>query len=60
MNRSAKDKIHYENFKNEAKIVELKSNISNKKIKVVKWRGQIFQSKSLVEVFDKVKINYLK
>jgi len=60
MNRSAKEKIHYENFKNEAKIVELKSNISNKKIKVVKWRGQIFQSKSLVEVFDKVKINYLK
>lgn len=58
MNRSAKEKIHYENFKKEAKIVELKSNTS--KIKVVKWRGQIFQSKSLVEVFDKVKVNYLK
>lgn len=58
MNRSAKEKIHYENFKNEAKIVELKSSTS--KIKVVKWRGQIFQSKSLVEVFDKVKVNYLK
>lgn len=58
MRISAKEKIHYENFKNEAKIVELKSSIS--KIKVVKWRGQIFQSKSLVEVFDKVKVNYLK
>jgi hypothetical protein len=58
MNRSAKEKIHYENFKKEAKIVELKSSTS--KIKVVKWRGQIFQSKSLVEVFDKVKVNYLK
>jgi hypothetical protein len=58
MNRSAKEKIYYENFKKEAKIVELKSSTS--KIKVVKWRGQIFQSKSLVEVFDKVKVNYLK
>lgn len=58
MNRSAKEKIHYENFKKEAKIVELKSPTS--KIKVIKWRGQIFQSKSFVEVFDKVKTNYLQ
>jgi hypothetical protein len=58
MNRSAKDKVHYENFKKEAKIVELKSQTS--KIKVIKWRGQIFQSKSYVEVFDKVKDTYLK
>ena len=58
MNRSAKEKVHYENFKKEAKIVELKSSTS--KIKVIKWRGQIFQSKSFVEVFDKVKVNYLR
>ena len=57
MNRSAKEKIHYENFKKEAKIVELKSQTN--KIKVIKWRGQIFQSKSFVEVFDKVKVTYL-
>lgn len=58
MNRSAKEKVHYENFKKEAKIVELKSATS--KIKVIKWRGQIFQSKSFVQVFDKVKTHYLK
>jgi len=58
MNRSAKEKEHYENFKKEAKIVELKSQ--NNKIKVIKWRGQIFQSKSFVQVFGKVKDAYLK
>jgi hypothetical protein len=58
MNRSAKDKVHYENFKKEAKIVELKSE--NNKIKVIKWRGQIFQSKSFVQVFDKIKNTYFK
>lgn len=58
MNRSSKEKVHYENFKKEAKIVELKSATS--KIKVIKWRGKIFQSKSFVEVFDKVKADYLK
>ena len=58
MNRSAKEKVHYENFKKEAKIVELKSQ--NSKIKVIKWRGQIFQSKSFVQVFDKVKSTYLQ
>ena len=57
MNRSAKEKVHYENFKKEAKIVELKSETS--KIKVIKWRGQIFQSKSFVQVFNKIKDNYL-
>jgi hypothetical protein len=56
MNRSAKEKIHFENFKKEAKIVELKSEKS--KIKVVKWRGQIFQSKSFVQVFEKIKNTY--
>jgi hypothetical protein len=56
MNRSAKEKVHYENFKKEAKIIELKSEKS--KIKVIKWRGQIFQSKSFVQVFDKVKNYY--
>ena len=55
---SAKEKVHYENFKKEAKIIELKSE--NNKIKVIKWRGQIFQSKSFVQVFDKVKFNYLQ
>jgi hypothetical protein len=58
MNRSAKEKVHYENFKKEAKIVELKSQTS--KIKVIKWRGQIFQSKSFVQVFDKIKNTYLQ
>jgi hypothetical protein len=58
MNRSAKEKVHYENFKKEAKIVELKSQ--NNKIKVIKWRGQIFQSKSFVQVFDKIKNTYLQ
>lgn len=58
MNRSAKEKVHYENFKKEAKIVELKSETS--KIKVIKWRGQIFQSKSFVQVFDKIKYTYLQ
>ena len=58
MNRSAKEKVHYENFKKEAKIVILKSNTS--KIKVIKWRGQIFQSKSFVQVFDKIKSGYLQ
>lgn len=58
MNRSAKEKVHYENFKKEAKIVELKS--PNNKIKVIKWRGQIFQSKSYVQVFEKIKDAYLK
>jgi hypothetical protein len=58
MNRNAKDKVHYENFKKEAKIIELKSQTS--KIKVIKWRGKVFQSKSYVEVFDKIKDAYLK
>jgi hypothetical protein len=58
MNRSAKEKIHFENFKKEAKIIELKSEKS--KIKVVKWRGQIFQSKSFVQVFEKIKNTYLQ
>lgn len=58
MNRSAKEKVHYEDFKKEAKIIELKS--VNSKIKVIKWRGQIFQSKSFVQVFDKVKNTYLQ
>jgi hypothetical protein len=58
MNRSAKEKINFENFKKEAKIVELKSEKS--KIKVIKWRGQIFQSKSFVQVFEKIKNTYLQ
>jgi hypothetical protein len=58
MNRSAKDKVHYENFKKEANIVEMKSKTS--KIKVIKWRGQIFQSKSFVQVFEKIKNTYLQ
>ena len=58
MNRSAKEKIHFENFKKEAKIIELKSEKS--KIKVIKWRGQIFQSKSFVQVFEKIKNTYLQ
>ena len=58
MNRSFKEKNNYENFKKEAKIVELKS--PKNKIKVIKWRGQIFQSKSFVEVFEKIKYNYLQ
>ena len=56
MNRSAKEKVHYENFKKEAKIIELKSQTN--KIKVIKWRGQIFQSKSFVQVFNKIKNAY--
>ena len=58
MNRSAIEKINFENFKKEAKIVELKSEKS--KIKVIKWRGQIFQSKSFVQVFEKIKNTYLQ
>jgi hypothetical protein len=53
MTRNAKETLQYENFKKEAKIVELKSEKS--KIKVIKWRGQIFQSKSFVQVFEKIK-----
>jgi hypothetical protein len=58
MNRSAKEKVHYENFKKEAKIVELKSQ--NSKIKVIKWRGQTFFTKSFVQVFNKIKDAYLQ
>ena len=58
MVRSAKEKVQYENFKKEAKVVELKSE--NNKMKVIKWRGQIFQSKSFVQVFDRVKDSYLQ
>ena len=58
MVRSAKEKVQYENFKKEAKIVELKSE--SNKMKVIKWRGQIFQSKSFVQVFDRVKDSYLQ
>jgi hypothetical protein len=58
MNRSAKEKEHYENFKKEAKIVDLKSKTNT--IKVIKWRGQIFQTKSFVQVFSKIKDAYLK
>jgi hypothetical protein len=57
-NRNSKYQIHYNEFKKEATIVELKSETS--KIKVIKWRGKVFQSKSYVEVFDKVKDAYLK
>jgi len=57
MNRGAKEKVHYENFKKEAKIVILKSETS--KIKVIKWRGQVFQSKSFVQVFEKIKHTYI-
>jgi hypothetical protein len=58
MNRGAKEKVHYENFKKEAKIVILKSETN--KIKVIKWRGQIFQSKSFVQVFEKIKHTYIQ
>ena len=58
MIRNPKDKANYDIFKKEAKIIELKSDKS--KIKVIKWRGQIFQSKSFVQVYDSVKSIYLK
>jgi hypothetical protein len=45
-NRNSKYQIHYQEFKKEATIVELKSETS--KIKVIKWRGKVFQSKSYV------------
>ena len=58
MNRSAREQTNYINFKKEAKIIELKSE--NSKMRVIKWRGQIFQSKSFVQVFEKVKLTYLQ
>jgi hypothetical protein len=58
MNRSAREKSNYENFKKEAKIIELKS--ATNKIKVIKWRGQIFQSKSFTAVFEKIKYSYIQ
>lgn len=58
MSRNARENEYYLRFKTEAKIVTLKSESS--KIKVIKWRGQVFKSKSYVEVFEKIKVDYLK
>jgi hypothetical protein len=48
--RNGKEKILYEQFKQEAKIVTMKSNDKSKKF--IKWRNQIFQTSSLQQVFD--------
>lgn len=53
MGDSINTKLLYQKFKEEAKVITLKSENSSKK--VVKWRGKIFNTGSLSSVFDAVK-----
>lgn len=53
MGDSINTKLLYQKFKEEAKVITLKSTISSKK--VVRWRGKIFNTGSLSSVFDTVK-----
>ena len=52
---SAKNIMKYEQFKKEAKIIRLKSENSDKTKRVVKFRGKIYPTASIVEVFEIVK-----
>jgi hypothetical protein len=53
MGDSINTKLLYQKFKEEAKVITLKSTNSSKKL--VRWRGKIFNTKSLSSVFDIVK-----
>jgi len=57
---SRKDQQLFDEFKKEAKIVELKSSASNTTKKVVKWRGRIFNNSSFRSVFEIIKTELKK
>ena len=52
---SGKNLQLFEEFKKEAKIVELTSQNTKKKKKAIKWNGRIFSTTSYRQVFDIVK-----
>jgi hypothetical protein len=51
--KSMRDQMMFQKFKEEAQIVKLKSSSSVKR--AVKWRGKLFMTGSLVQVFKTVK-----
>ena len=50
--RSAKDEALYKQFRREASFVTMKG--STEKKRCIKWRGKIFVTGSMVQVFNKV------
>lgn len=51
--RSTKDEALYKRFREEAVFVLMKGKTENKRC--IKWRGKIFFTASMVQVFNKVK-----
>lgn len=58
MTRSYRNDKLFELFKQEAKVITLKSKSGAKK-DIIRWRGTTYQTGSLSEVFDIVKNNIL-
>jgi len=54
--RSAKYEALYKQFKKEAVFVTMKGTTAKKKC--IKWRGKIFLTGSMVQVFNKIKNEY--
>lgn len=52
---SGKDRLKFEEFKKEAKIITLVSKETGKKKKIIKWREKTFNMADLYVVFDFIK-----
>lgn len=55
-NTSGKNKSLYKQFKEEAIFVTMKSTTAKKRC--IKWRGKIFLTGSMIQVFNKIKNEY--
>ncbi len=51
--RNVRDEALYKKFREEAKFVLMKGQTENKRC--IKWRGKIFLTGSMVQVFNKIK-----
>lgn len=54
---SGKDKLKFEEFKKEAKVITLISKETGKKIKIIKWKDKTFNIADLYTVFNLIKNN---
>lgn len=55
MSKSARQERLYKKFKEEAKLITMKSVVDGTPKKIIKWRGKTFVSGSLKDVFDLIK-----
>lgn len=53
--RSVKEERLYKIFKEEAKVITMKSVVDGTPKKIIKWRGKTFLSASMKDVFDLIK-----